>query len=424
MSAPTECRTADLVVVGLGYVGLPLARRACAAGLAVVGVDTAGVVVDGLSAGRSHVQDAADADITAMLRRGFTATADFTAVSTADTVVICVPTGLVDGEPDLRAVMAAGHAVAAHLRPGTLVVLESTSYPGTTEEVLLPILESAGLAAGVDFNLAYSPERIDPGNGEYALENTPKVVSGLTPVCAKRCAAFYEELVDSVVVAAGLREAETAKLLENSYRLVNIALVNELAVFCDRLGVDVWDVLRCSATKPFGFQPFSPGPGVGGHCIPVDPRYLANRARAEGLPCSMITTAQEVNAGMPGYVVRRARDILARDGGRVYGSRVLLLGVTYKADVGDLRQSPAIGVVRQLRALGVRVAYHDPHADQFTVDGVPVAGESDVDAGVRSADLVVLLQNHRCLDLSRIARTARAVLDTRGQMDGDRVERL
>ncbi|MBC6451517.1 nucleotide sugar dehydrogenase [Actinokineospora xionganensis] len=414
----------DLVVVGLGYVGLPLARRACAAGLRVAGVDTDTDVVEGLMAGRSHVQDAADADIVTMLRQGFTATTDFTTVSTADTVVVCVPTGLVDGEPDLRAVMAAGHEVAARLRPGTLVVLESTSYPGTTEEVLLPLLESTGLVAGVDFNLAYSPERIDPGNGEHALENTPKVVSGLTPLCAKRCEAFYEELVDSVVVAAGLREAETAKLLENSYRLVNIALVNELAVLCARLDVDVWDVLRCAATKPFGYQAFSPGPGVGGHCIPVDPRYLANRARAEGLPCSMITAAQEVNAGMPGYVVRRAHDILARDGGTVYGSRVLLLGVTYKPDVGDVRQTPATGVVRQLRTLGVRVGFHDPYVSGFLVDGEPVCAESDVDAAVRAADLVVLLQDHRSLDLAKISRQARAVLDTRGRMDGEHVERL
>ncbi|WP_026426045.1 nucleotide sugar dehydrogenase [Actinokineospora inagensis] len=412
--------SADLVVVGLGYVGLPLARRACGAGLRVVGVDTDPAVVACLMAGRSHVQDTGSDALAGMLASGFTATTSFAEVSTADTVVICVPTGLVDGEPDLRSVLAAGRAVAEHLRPGSLVVLESTSFPGTTEEVLLPVLESSGLVAGADFNLGYSPERIDPGNGEYALENTPKVVSGLTPMCAKRCAAFYEVLVDSVVVAAGLREAETAKLLENSYRLVNIALVNELAVFCDRLGIDVWDVLRCSATKPFGFQPFSPGPGVGGHCIPVDPRYLANRARAEGLPCSLVTAAQEVNAGMPGYVVRRARDLLTRDGRRVYGSRVLLLGVTYKADVADLRQSPAIGVVRQLRALGATVTYHDPYAARFAVDGVEVPHSSTVD----SADLVILLQAHRCFDLPTIADTAHAILDTRGRMDGDNVDRL
>jgi nucleotide sugar dehydrogenase len=416
--------TVDLVVVGLGYVGLPLARRACAAGLRVAGVDTDAGVIAGLNSGHTHVADITDTDLAAMLDAGFTAATDFDAVSTADTVVICVPTGLVDGEPDLRAVIAAGRRVADQLRPGTLVVLESTSYPGTTEEVLLPVLESTGLVAGADFNLAYSPERIDPGNGEHALENTPKVVSGLTPLCAKRCEAFYEELVDTVVLAAGLREAETAKLLENSYRLVNIALVNELAVLCARLDIDVWDVLRCAATKPFGFQPFSPGPGVGGHCIPIDPRYLANRARAEGLPCSMVTTAQEVNAGMPAYVVRRARDILARDGGRVSGARVLLLGVTYKPDVGDVRQTPATGVVRQLRNLGILVGYHDPHVSGFLVDGEPVPLESDVDGAARRADLVLLLQDHSALDLPAIGRHAKAVLDTRGRMAGENVERL
>jgi UDP-N-acetyl-D-glucosamine dehydrogenase len=359
----------DLVVVGLGYVGLPLAARACAAGLTVVGVDTDARVVESLRAGGSVVPGADPADLD---RERFTATTGFAAVATADTVVICVPTGLVDGEPDLRAVIAAGRAVGAHLRPDTLVVLESTSYPGTTEEVLRPLLTARGLIAGVDFNLAYSPERVDPGNGEFGLANTPKVVSGLTPLCAKRCAAFYEQFVDTVVTAAGIREAETAKLLENSYRLVNIALVNELAVFCARLGIDVWDVLRCAATKPFGFESFRPGPGVGGHCIPVDPRYLAARARAEGLPCSMVSTAQEVNAGMPGYVARRARDVLVAAGVPLPGARVLLIGVTYKPDVPDLRQSPAVGVVRALRALGVEPAYHDPLAPVFAVDGEPV----------------------------------------------------
>ncbi|MGX7824466.1 nucleotide sugar dehydrogenase [Actinokineospora sp. 24-640] len=405
----------DLVVIGLGYVGLPLARRACAAGLTVTGVDISRDVVAGLRAGRSHIGDIADGDIEAMLDAGFTATVNPAPVGAADTVVICVPTGLVDGEPDLGAVLSAAGAVARHLRPGTLVVLESTSYPGTTEEVLAPVLEAGGLVAGADFHLAFSPERIDPGNGEFSFENTPKVVGGLTPVCAKRCAAFYEELVDTVVVAAGLREAETAKLLENSYRLVNIALVDELAVFCAGAGVDVWDVLRCAATKPFGFQAFAPGPGVGGHCIPVDPRYLASRARSAGLPATMIATALEVTAGMPGYVARRAREVLAR-GGPVAGARVLLLGVTYKADVADVRQSPAIGVVRHLRAMGVQVAYHDPHVPRFAVDGVEVP-RSDVDD---DADLVVLLQDHRSVSVPRV----RAVLDTRGVLPGDHVERL
>ena len=407
----------DLVVVGLGYVGLPLARRACAAGLSVTGVDVSRDVVAGLRAGRSHIGGIPDDDIAAMLDAGFTATVNPAPVGAADTVVICVPTGLVDGEPDLSAVLSAAEAVGRHLRPGTLVVLESTSFPGTTEEVLAPVLESGGLVAGADFHLAFSPERIDPGNTEFSFENTPKVVGGLTPVCAKRCAAFYEELVDSVVVAAGVREAETAKLLENSYRLVNIALVDELAVFCAGMGVDVWDVLRCASTKPFGFQPFQPGPGVGGHCIPVDPRYLASRARAGGLPATMVSTALEVTAGMPGYVARRARDLLAEDG-QVPGSRALLVGVAYKADVADIRQTPAAGVVRALRALGVRVAYHDPHVPEFTVDGVRVP------AGTGEFDVAIVLQDHAAVDLPEVLRHARCVLDTRGVVAGDGVVRL
>ncbi|GGS26594.1 nucleotide sugar dehydrogenase [Actinokineospora fastidiosa] len=407
----------DLVVFGLGYVGLPLARRACAAGLSVTGVDVSRDVVAGLRAGRSHIGDIPDRDIAAMLDAGFTATVNPAPVGAADTVVICVPTGLVDGEPDLGAVLSAASAVARHLRPGTLVVLESTSYPGTTEEVLAPVLESGGLVAGADFHLAFSPERIDPGNAEFSFENTPKVVGGLTPVCAKRCAAFYEDLVDTVVVAAGLREAETAKLLENSYRLVNIALVDELAVFCAGMDVDVWDVLRCAATKPFGFQPFTPGPGVGGHCIPVDPQYLASRARSAGLPATLISTALAVTAGMPGYVARRARDLLARVG-PVPGARVVLVGVTYKADVADMRQSPAVGVVRHLRAMGVQVSYHDPYVDEFTVDGVRVPSWSG------DADLAVVLQDHRRVDLGAVVRAARVVLDTRGVAVGDHVVRL
>ncbi|GAA4430579.1 nucleotide sugar dehydrogenase [Actinokineospora soli] len=407
----------DLVVVGLGYVGLPLARAACAAGLAVAGVDTSREVVAGLRAGRSHVGDITDAEVAEMLAAGFTATANPAPVGAADTVVICVPTGLVDGEPDLSAVLSAARSVARHLRPGTLVVLESTSFPGTTEEVLAPVLESGGLVAGADFHLAFSPERIDPGNTAFSFRSTPKVVGGLTPVCAKRCAAFYEDLVDTVVVASGLREAETAKLLENSYRLVNIALVDELAVFCAGLGVDVWEVLRCAATKPFGFQPFRPGPGVGGHCIPVYPRPADARALASARPASMITTALEVTAGMPGYVARRACELLAAER-PVAGSSALLVGVAYKADVADVRQTPATSVVRQLRALGVRVAYHDPHVPAFAVDGVPVP------AGSGPCDIAVVLQDHAAVDLGEVLRDARCVLDTRGVAEGDNVVRL
>jgi UDP-N-acetyl-D-glucosamine dehydrogenase len=406
-----------VTVVGLGYVGLPLARRACRVGLAVAGVDIAPEVAAGLAAGRSHVGDVSDEDVREMLVAGFRPTTDPAVIRTTDTVVICVPTGLTaQRAPDLADLAAAGETVARHLRPGTLVVVESTSYPGTTEEFLRPILESGGLRAGVDFSLAYSPERIDPGNQRYGLATTPKVVAGYTPECAKRCQVFYESLVAEVVVAAGLREAEMAKLLENAYRSVNIALVNEMAVVCDGLGIDVWDVVRCAGTKPFGFQTFRPGPGVGGHCIPVDPVYLIHHAATQGLDCPLLSTAQRVNAGMPDHVVGRGAEVLARRGGRLAGSEVLLLGVTYKPDVADTRESPAVAVVRLLRAARARVGYHDPYVPSFVVDGVPVRRVADT-AAVATADLTIVLADHARYDLDALAATARSMVDSRGRIE-------
>ena len=411
--------------MGIGYVGLPLARRACAVGLRVVGFDVAGPVVAGLSEGRSHIQDVSDNEVARMRAAGFVASADPSVLARAETVAICVPTGLtVQGEPDLSAVTSAAETLAAHLRPGTLVVLESTTYPGTTEELVRPLLEMSGLVTGTDFYLGYSPERIDPGNREFTVETTPKIVSGVTSLCAKRCVAFYERLVESVVVARGTREAELAKLLENAYRHVNIALVNELAVLSHRLGIDIWDVIRCAGTKPYGFQAFRPGPGVGGHCIPVDPRYLSFTADAAGLPCTVIDAATRVNAAMPAHVVGRVRDTLHRNDIATVGAHVLLLGVTYKRDVADVRESPAVGVVRGLRTLGATVSYHDPYAPEFTVDGAAVRRADDLDSAVRASAVTVLLQDHGCYDLDRLTRTATALLDTRGLAVGDRVERL
>lgn len=412
----------DLVVVGVGYVGLPLAAAASAAGLSVVGYDTSPAVVDTLLAGRSHVLDVSCGRLKAMLANGFTVTTEPSAISRADTVVICVPTGLgPDGGPDLSAVRAAAATVSDHLRPGTLVVLESTSFPGTTDEVVRPVLERHGLVAGEDFPLGYSPERIDPGNRRHGVRTTPKVVSGHTPLCAKHCAAFYGRFVDTVVVAKGTREAEMAKLLENTYRYVNIALVNEIAVFCDRLGVDVWDVLRCAATKPFGFAPFTPGPGVGGHCIPVDPRYLLDKARREGARLGVVEAARRVDAAMPGYVAQRVAGLLADDGRPVAGSRVLLLGVAYKADVPDTRESAAIRVADELAALGARISYHDPVAGPVPRLGPPV---TDLDSALRDSDATVLLVPHGGYDLSRLARNARLLLDVTGRVPGGEVQRL
>ncbi|HEX2301435.1 MAG TPA: nucleotide sugar dehydrogenase [Pseudonocardiaceae bacterium] len=415
----------DVVIIGLGYVGLPLARAACTAGMVVAGYDISAEVVGNLTAGRSHVLDVSDADVRLMLAGEFRATRDPSVIAAADAVVICVPTGLsADGTPDLRAVCSAARQIAIHMRPGSLVVLESTSYPGTTEDVVRPILEDSGLTAGQDFHLAYSPERVDPGNHRFGIRNTPKVVGGYTPMCAKRCDAFYSRFVDTVVTARGPREAELAKLLENTYRCVNIALVNQVAVYCNQIEVDVWDVLRCAATKPFGFQQFTPGPGVGGHCIPVDPSYLAYQARTQGCEFDLIDAAQRINAEMPAHVVRRAQDILNGVAKPVRGSGVLLLGVGYKPDAADLRQSPAFGVARQLLDLGARLSYHDPYVRRFTVTDTVVPREHDLPAGLQRADLTILLQDHRCYDPGELAGTAQLLFDTRGKVLAEHVHRL
>ena len=416
----------DLAVVGLGYVGLPLAQEASLAGLRVAGLDVSQDAVDGLNAGRSHVDDLDDDSIAAMLELGFRATTDPAVLGTADTVVICVPTPLgEEGGPDLGAVRSAVAAVAEHLHPGQLVVLESTTYPGTTEEVVKPLLEEAtGLVAGEDFHLAFSPERIDPGNPTWGLANTPKVVGGTNAASTARAAAFYGKFVSTIVEATGTREAETAKLLENTYRHINIALVNEMARFCHELEIDLWDVIRCASTKPFGFQAFYPGPGVGGHCIPIDPNYLSHSVRAKlGYPFRFVELAQEINATMPSYVARRAQNLLNEHGKPTHGSTVLVLGVTYKPDISDQRESPAAPLARHLDLLGARVVYHDPHVEEWD-PGVPVTRADDLDAALTKADLVVLIQPHAAYDIPALASRSRLFFDTRGVTVGEEAHRL
>jgi nucleotide sugar dehydrogenase len=420
MSAPELAPKETHVILGLGYVGLPLAQEATRSGLLIVGLDSSDRVVSGLNAGRSHVDDLSGEAVAEMLEAGFTATKDPAVVAHAATVVICVPTPLSeDGGPDLSAVRGAGEAVAAHLRPGTLVVLESTTYPGTTEEFLLPILEDgSGLRAGVDFNLAFSPERIDPGNATFGVRNTPKVVGGFTPACTERAAEFYSRFVDKVVPARGTREAEMAKLLENTYRHVNIAMVNEMAQFCHELGIDLWNVIELAKSKPFGFQAFYPGPGVGGHCIPIDPNYLSHRVKQQlGHPFRFVELAQEINASMPSYVARRAQDLLNDNRQAINGATVLLLGVTYKPNIGDDRESPAKPLAKRLKELGAMVSFHDPHITRWNVEGVERV-ESDLLHAVADADLVILVQNHRGYDVPLLAGHARLFLDTRGITDG------
>ncbi|MFG3012440.1 nucleotide sugar dehydrogenase [Streptomyces cinerochromogenes] len=405
----------DLVVIGLGYVGLPLAVEATRAGLTVVGLDRNPEIVARLDSGVSHVDDIDDSTVVGVRAQGFTATTDESAVAETDTVVICVPTPLSEhGGPDLTMVESACAAIGRHLRPGTLVVLESTTYPGTTDEIVRPLLEKSGLTAGRDFHLAFSPERVDPGNKVYGIRNTPKVVGGHTPACATAAAAFYGKFVDTVVQATGTREAEMAKLIENTYRHVNIALVNEMAVFCNELGIDLWDAISCAATKPFGYQAFRPGPGVGGHCIPIDPNYLAHKVRTLGYPFRMVELAQEINTRMPRYVVERAQHLLDRAGQTLTGARVLLLGVTYKADIADQRETSARDVVKRLRARGAHVTYHDPYVPEWSVDGTAVPSAADLPAALDAADLAILLQRHRMFDLDEIQRRAPLLLDTRG----------
>ena len=405
-----------VLVIGLGDVGLPLAIQAAQAGFTVTGYDTSAGIVDGLNAGRSHVDDASDADVAAMVARGFHATSDEAGLGPQDVIVICVPTPLSEADgPDLTAVKAATAAAGRLLRPGTLVSLESTTYPGTTDEVVRPVLEKiSGLTAGIDFALAFSPERIDPGNPDFGFANTPKIVGGITPSCTEAAAGFYGRVCEQVVRAKSAREAEMAKLLENTYRHVNIALVNEMAIFCRELGIDLWDAIGCAATKPFGFQPFYPGPGVGGHCIPIDPNYLSYKVRTLGYPFRFVELAQEINGRMPRYVTDRAAELLNRHARPLNGAHVLLLGVTYKKDIADQRESPARPIARKLRERGARVTYHDPYVDGWHVDGEPVPRATSLTTAVEAADLVILLQAHHDYDLPAIAATAQLLLDTRG----------
>jgi nucleotide sugar dehydrogenase len=417
----------DVVILGLGYVGLPLAQSATRVGMAVLGFDVNTGVVNSLAAGHSHVDDLDRADVAEMLAGGFRPTTDESLIATARTAVICVPTPLSEGDgPDLRAVIGATEAVGRNLRRGMLVVLESTTYPGTTDDLVRPLLEElSGLVAGIDFHLAFSPERIDPGNETFGPHNTPKVVGGFTRKCSDAAVEFYGRFVQTVVRTRGTREAETAKLLENTYRHVNIALVNEMARFCHELNIDLWDVIRAASTKPFGFQAFYPGPGVGGHCIPIDPNYLSHNVRSKlGYPFRFVELAQEINATMPAYVARRAQNLLNADGQAVQGASVLLLGVTYKANIADQRESPATPLGRQLMSLGATLSFHDPYVAEWRVGEFEVPRTDDVEGACAAADLVILVQHHSGYDADHLAGISKRFFDTRGVTTATEAHRL
>ncbi len=411
----SDCTVA---VVGQGYVGLSVAAGAAIAGMTVWGVDRDEARVASLAAGEDVVPGVDDAVVDEAVQSGnLRFSTDPAVIAQAQVVLICVPTPVEDHRPDLSYVESAGRAVAPHLRPGTLVVLESTTFPGTTEKVLRPLLEASGLSAGTDFALAYSPERIDPGNPKYGLRNTPRIVGGVDEESTMLAATFYRRVVDDVEELSSCRAAEMAKLLENTFRMVNIALVNELATLCAMQDLDVWEVIRAAATKPFGFMPFYPGPGVGGHCIPLDPTYLSWQSRRDtGRPFRLVETAQDINAQMPSYVATRIIDTLNDRGVTVRGARVLGLGVTYKPNVGDVRESAAIEVLSHLQRRGVEVSFVDPFVDTVSEHGLDLTSLELDDELLDSVDCVAVLTPHDSFDLDHVVDRATLVFDARNAL--------
>jgi UDP-N-acetyl-D-glucosamine dehydrogenase len=410
-----EQRSARIGVIGLGYVGLPLAVAFGKTGFSVIGVDVDAERVARLRAGESPVEDVPSDELATLVAASRLAiTTDTSALSAADAILICVPTPLGKSkEPDISHIVAAADAVAAILRPGQLVVLESTTYPGTTEEVLLPRFTARGLTVGQEFFLAFSPERIDPGNKRFDLRAIPKVVGGVTPSCSELTRLLYSQIIDRVVPVSGPRGAEMVKLFENIFRSVNIALVNELAIMCRRLGLSVWEVIEAAATKPFGYMPFYPGPGIGGHCIPVDPYYLSWKARLAGYEPKFMAFADEINRQMPAYVVQMVTDALNDRGKAVRGAKILALGVAYKAGVGDVRESPALEIMDALLARGAQVTYVDPHVPRLTLGEHRLAAVPWPSANLASQNLVLILTNHPEFDVKRVAAEAPLVVDTR-----------
>jgi UDP-N-acetyl-D-glucosamine dehydrogenase len=404
-----------VAVIGAGYVGLPLATAFASTGLRVVCIDADPIKVDAIRAGTSYIEDVPTPVLAELVASGtITAETDIARAGDADAVVMCLPTPLTTHrEPDLRIVTAAARALSEHLRPGQLVVLESTTFPGTTRELLRPILEAGGLVAGEDFHLAMSPERIDPGRTDHTVRTTPKVVGGLTPACTARAKELYSTCIETLVPVSSCDAAELTKLLENIFRSVNIALVNELAMLCDRMGLNVWEVIDAAATKPYGFMRFVPGPGLGGHCLPVDPFYLSWKAREYDFPTEFIELAGKVNQQMRHYCADRIARALNDESKPVRGSRVLLLGVAYKENVGDVRESPALKLIELLQSRGAEVAYHDDHVPDLVHEGVNLVSVPLTDDAIADADVVCVVTAHRHIDYERVNRFAKHVVDFR-----------
>jgi UDP-N-acetyl-D-glucosamine dehydrogenase len=410
-------KSAKTCVVGLGYVGLPLALELARAGYTVTGIDQDESKIAAIREGHSYIGDVPSPLLSEMARTGrFSATADASELEHFDTVSLCVPTPLrKTKDPDMSFVVAAAEQLAARVHPGMLIILESTTYPGTTEEVILPLLENSGLKVGEDFFLCYSPERVDPGNPKYTTRNIPKVIGGVTPTCTEIGALFYSEVMDHVVPVSSTRVAEMVKLLENTFRMINIGLANEMAVMCDRMGIGVWEVIDAAATKPFGFMPFYPGPGLGGHCIPVDPFYLSWKTKQAGHEARFIELAGQINGQMPLFVVEKIQAALNDRAKPVKGSRIHILGVAYKRDVSDVRESPALDIMALLEKRGGLVSYSDPYVPQINVESIDLESQP-MEPALGEADCVVIVTDHSNVDYEQVLKSASLVIDTRNRL--------
>ncbi len=412
-------KSARVAVLGLGYVGLPLAVVFAEAGFHVIGIDPDTRKVETIQGGESHIQDVPSVTVKNLVQnQKLQATTDFAVIQEVEAVSICVPTPLrKTGDPDLSFILDATDQLARYIHPGMVVVLESTTYPGTTREILLPRLEAQnGVRVGENFFLAFSPERVDPGRTDWTTYNTPKVVGGITPACTEVASQWYRQALQTVVPVSSAEVAEMAKLLENTFRMINIGMVNEMAIMCDRLGIDVWEVIDAAATKPFGFMKFTPGPGLGGHCIPIDPLYLSWKLRALKYTARFIELASEINTNMPRYVVGKVQDALNNHGKPLKGSRVLVLGAAYKADIDDLRESPALDVIGLLHQKGAQVSYHDPYIPTLNHEGMDYHSVSDLMEAVRRADCVVIVTNHSSYNYVAILENANLIVDTRNAL--------